>query len=148
MKVLWIKQVSLMFSKQSNKVLNGVMTELNWQCEPLVNGTKNVILQVTYFLHGSMINLFICHITLYREKMTSYEKFISQSYTLEVQIIVWKISAFQCCKWREYGNADNWISKKFKLKWTTVKHFKQWSALRIIQPPPYIFRIIEWDEVR
>ena len=29
MKVLWIKQVSLMFSKQSNKVLNGIMTELN-----------------------------------------------------------------------------------------------------------------------
>ena len=70
-----------MFSKQSNEVLNGVMTELNWQCETLVNGMKNVIMQVTYFLHGSMINLmFICHVTLYREKMTSYQKFISQSY--------------------------------------------------------------------
>ena len=61
-------------------------------------------MQVTYFLHGSMINfLFICHITLYREKMTSYEKF-SHSLTLEVQI-VWKISAFQYCKWK-YENAD------------------------------------------
>ena len=82
----------------------GKVTELNWQCETLVNGMKNVIMQVTYFLRGSMINLlFICHITLYREKMTSYEKF-SHSLTLEVQI-VWTISAFHCCKGK-YGNAD------------------------------------------
>ena len=80
----------------------GKVTELNWQCETLVNGMKNVIMQVTYFFHGTMINLlFICRITSYWEKMTSCEKF---SLTLEVQI-VWRISAFQCCKWK-YGNAD------------------------------------------
>ena len=89
---------SLLFSV-NNK---GKVTELNWQCETLVNGMKNVIMQVTYFFHGSMINLlFICRITSYWEKMTSCEKF---SLTLEVQI-VWRISAFQCCKWK-YGNAD------------------------------------------
>ena len=81
----------------------GKVTELNWQCETLVNGMKNVIMQVTYFLHSSMINLlFICHITLHQEKMISYEKF-SHSLTLEVHIVC-KISAFQCCKWK-YGNA-------------------------------------------
>ena len=80
---------SLLFSVNNT----GKVTELNWQCETLVNGMKNVIMQVIHFLHGSMINLlFICHITLYREKMTSYQKF-SLSLTLEVQI-VWKISAF------------------------------------------------------
>ena len=31
-------------------------------------------MQVTYFLTGLVFNLF-CHITLFREKVTSYEKF-------------------------------------------------------------------------
>ena len=32
---------------------------------------------------------------------------------------------------------NSWISKKFKLKWTILKHFKQWSALRkLFSPPP------------
>ena len=91
---------SLLFSVNNT----GRVTDLNWQCETLVNRMKNAIMQVTYFLHGFMIDLlFICHITLYQEKMTSYEKF-NHSLTLEVQI-VWKIWAFKCCKWK-YGNAD------------------------------------------
>ena len=37
---------------------------------------KNVIVEVTYFFNVPMINLlFYCHITLYREKVTSYKKF-------------------------------------------------------------------------
>ena len=48
---------------------------------------------LTYFLHGSMVNLlFYCHINLYWERVTSYEKF-GQNFTLEVQI-VWKINRF------------------------------------------------------
>ena len=32
---------------------------------------------------------------------------------------------------------NSWISKKFKLKWTILKHFKQCSALRkLFSPPP------------
>ena len=34
---------------------------------------------------------------------------------------------------------NSWISKKFKLKWTVLKHFKQWTALRKLfspLPPP------------
>ena len=48
--------------------------------------------QVTYFLNGSIFNLFFCHIVLHWEKVTSYEKF-SHNITPEVQI-AWKISAF------------------------------------------------------
>ena len=55
------------------------------------NGVKNTIMQLTYFLNGPMFNLlFYCHIILYWEKVTSFEKF-NQNLTLEVQI-VWKIS--------------------------------------------------------
>ena len=53
-----------------------------------LNGVKNAIMQVTYFLNGPIFNLwFNYHIILYWEK--SYEKF-SHNLTLEVQI-VWKI---------------------------------------------------------
>ena len=56
-------------------------------------GVKNAIMQLAYFLNGPMFNLlFYCHIILYWEKVTSFEKF-SQNLTLEVQI-VWKISVF------------------------------------------------------
>ena len=58
-----------------------------------LNGVKNAIIQVTYFLNGPMSHLlFCCHIILYCEKVASYEKF-DHSLTLKVQI-VWKISAF------------------------------------------------------
>ena len=47
-------------------------------------------------VNGPMINLlFHCHIILFLEKVTFYEKF-SHSLTLETQIIR-KILAFQCC---------------------------------------------------
>ena len=32
---------------------------------------------------------------------------------------------------------NSWISKTIKLKWTSLKHFKQWAALRkLFSPPP------------
>ena len=50
-------------------------------------------MQMTYFWNGPMFNLlFYCHIVLYWENVTSYEKF-SNRLTAEVQI-VWNISAF------------------------------------------------------
>ena len=48
---------------------------------------KNAIMQVTYFLNGPLFNLlFYCHIILYWEKVTFYEKF-SHILTLEVQVV-------------------------------------------------------------
>ena len=56
---------------------------------------KNAFMQVTYFLNEPTGNLlFYCHIILYREKVTSKEKF-SRNVTIEVQI-VWKYLVFQC----------------------------------------------------
>ena len=41
-----------------------------------LNEVKNDIMEVTYFLNDPMFKLlFYCHIILYREKLTSYEKF-------------------------------------------------------------------------
>ena len=41
-----------------------------------LSGVKNAIMQVIYLLNGSIFDLlFYCHIILYREKVTSYEKF-------------------------------------------------------------------------
>ena len=57
------------------------MKEQNWES---VTQVKNVIMQVTYFLNDPMVNLlFYCHIILYWEKVTSYEKF---SYNLTPEI--------------------------------------------------------------
>ena len=51
-----------------------------------LNGVKNAIMQVAYFLNVPMFNLlFFYHIVLYLEKVTSYEKF-SHNLNLEVQI--------------------------------------------------------------
>ena len=45
-------------------------------------------------MNGPIVNLlFLCHITLYLEKVISYQKF-SLSFTLKAKI-VWKISVFQ-----------------------------------------------------
>ena len=49
------------------------------------NGVNNVIMQVTCFLNGLMLNMLFCNIVLYLEKVTSYEKF-SKNRTLEVQM--------------------------------------------------------------
>ena len=63
-----------------------------------LNGVKNIIMQVTYFLDGHRLNLlFYYHIILYWEKMSPYEKY-SHNLTPEFQI-VWKILAFWCHRW-------------------------------------------------
>ena len=54
------------------------LTKCDWG--KTLNGVKNALVQVTYFLNGFMFNLlFYCHITLYWEKVTSYEKFNHKS---------------------------------------------------------------------
>ena len=52
---------------------------------------------------------FYCHIFIYKQKVTSWEKF-SPNLTLEAQL-VWKISIFQRY-WRKYRNAQ----KEFNFK--------------------------------
>ena len=73
--------------------------------------------------------LFYCHIVLFWEKVTYYEKF-THNLTFEVQII-WKISALQHYCW-EYRNTEKKLSfEKFQLIWKIVKHFmrsKQWAS--------------------
>ena len=55
-------------------------------------------------LEDTMVNLFFCcHIILYWEKVTSYEKF-NHNLTIEVQIL-WKDLAFQCYWWK-YRNTE------------------------------------------
>ena len=73
---------------------------VNSQSVTKLNGVKNAIMQGTYFLNDSMFNLFYCHICLYWEAVTSYEKF-GHILTLTVPI-VWKISAL----WWKYENAE------------------------------------------
>ena len=42
---------------------------------------------------------------------------------------------------------NSWISKKFKLKWTILKHFQQWSALRkLFIPPPGKSFLRHWNK--
>ena len=61
----------------------GEVKQENWQSVTHVNGMKNAIMQVTYFLNGPMVDLlFYCHIILYWEQVTSYEKF-SHNLTFE-----------------------------------------------------------------
>ena len=63
-----------------------------------LNGVKNAIMQVTYFLNSPMFNLlFYCHVILYWEKVTSYEKF-SHNLILEGQILL--------CLWKKSFLAD------------------------------------------
>ena len=58
----------------------GDVMEYDWQKVTKLNGVKNAIMQVTYFLNGSMFNLlFCCHFVLYWEKVASYEKFNHKS---------------------------------------------------------------------
>ena len=62
----------------------GKVVEENWESVRKLNGVKNAIMQVTYFLIGLMFSLlFYCHNILYWEKVTSYEKF---SYNLTNKI--------------------------------------------------------------
>ena len=58
----------------------GEVMEYNWQSVTKLNGVKNAIMQVTCFLNSPVFNLlFCCHIVLYLEKVTSYEKFNHKS---------------------------------------------------------------------
>ena len=42
---------------------------------------------------------------------------------------------------------NSWITKKFKLKWRILKHFKQWSALRkLFSPPPDKSFLRHWNK--
>ena len=42
---------------------------------------------------------------------------------------------------------NNWISKKIKLKWTILKHFQQWAALRkLLCPPPDKNFLRHWNK--
>ena len=49
---------------------------MNVQSATQMNGMKNVIIQVAYFMNLPILNLlFYCHIILFLEKLTFYEKF-------------------------------------------------------------------------
>ena len=53
----------------------GEVTKWNWQSVTQVNGMKNPIMKMTYFLNGPMVNLLLyCHIIIYWEKVTSHGK--------------------------------------------------------------------------
>ena len=66
----------------------GSVRECNWQRVTKLNGVKNAIMEVTYFLNDLMFNLlYFCLIVSYWEKVTSYEKF---SHNFKI----WKNSAF------------------------------------------------------
>ena len=63
-----------------------------------VNEMENGIMQVTYILNGPMDNLLLyCHIVLYRQRVTSDEKFSNKFSPWKS---VSKISAFQCHCWK------------------------------------------------
>ena len=68
------------------------------------------------------VNLLLyCHIIIYWEEVTFYEKF-SHNLTPEVKII-WKISAIQSYWWIVLIQINRWIFKKFQLKWNISKYF-------------------------
>ena len=82
---------------------------------------KNAIMQVTYFLIGSMVNLlFYWHIILYWEKLASYEKF---SHSL-----FWKPKLSG--RFQRFSTIDGSI-KMLKYIWISVKANKGKSFLRI-----------------
>ena len=77
-----------------------------------MNGMKNAIMQTTYPLNSPMINLlFYCHIILYWEKVTSYDKFSHSVITFEIQI--GKIQHFSAIKGSIEMLKNKWISKNF-----------------------------------
>ena len=48
----------------------------NWESVTQVNGKKNVIMQVTYFLNDSVLNImFYCHVITYWQRVPPLEKF-------------------------------------------------------------------------
>ena len=90
-----------------------------------VNWMRNAIIQVTYFLNKSMINLlFYSHIILFI--FIKWPLKFNHNISLEVQIMG-KISGY----WWKYRNAEKQLT--FHLKWKLLKHFvklNQRAALR------------------
>ena len=84
--------------------------------------------------------LFYCHIILYWEKVTFYEKF---SHNLNLNIT--HISSFQCYKWK-YQHSEKYLNfKKIRLKWKIVKHFtRPKQRAEIIQSPKFRNCIVKW----
>ena len=103
-----------------------------------LNGVKNAIMQVTFFLNGPTVNFsFYCLIILYWEKVNYYKKY-SHNLKPEVQIM-WRFQRFNAI-----DEASKWWKTteflKFQLKWKTRKHFtspKQRVTLRKLFSTPY-----------
>ena len=72
---------------------------------------KNTIMQVTYFSNGPMIRLLIyCHITLYIEKVTSYDQF---SHTAKLKNYSFLVLLMKLSK---YWNLDEFLKISNKMK--------------------------------
>ena len=106
-----------------------------------MNWVKNAIMQVTYFLNSGMSNfLFYCHIILYWQKVTSYEKFShiypwSPTYLENFSFLLLWIEVWKCWKIVKFP--------KISIKRETVKHFtkpKQQATWRTFfsLPPTHI----------
>ena len=93
-------------------------------------------MRVTYFLNGPMVNLlFYCHVFLYWQKMTSYEKF-SHNLAFKVPGKFLRFNTFdesiKILKNSWVSKNFNWnINRKTYYKAQTTSHLKE-----IIQPPP------------
>ena len=104
-----------------------------------LNGVKNVIMEVTYFLNGPMFNLLrYCHLIYYERKwllMTNLATILPLKPKL-----CWKFQRFNAIDGSIKMLINN--SQKFQLKWKIVKHFtrpKQLATWRklLILPPTY-----------
>ena len=76
-----------------------------------VNGIKNAIMQVTYVLSGSAVNLlFYCRIIIYWEKVTSEDKF---SHNLAIKVQIGKFQHFNAIDGSIEMLKSSWIFKNF-----------------------------------
>ena len=109
-----------------------------------VNGMKNVIMQVTYFLNGPMVNLFYCHILqerdFLRESLPRYPWSPNCMDNFRVSLLLMKVSKY----WKivEFPK----ISIKTK-KFKTFYYAKTASRLKeIIQHPPTKQKLCLWNK--
>ena len=99
----------------------GKVTELNWQCETLVNG----MMQVTYcMVLGLICCLFVT--LLYIERKWLLMRDLATVLPSKSKLSG-KFQRFNTVNGSMEMLINSWISKKFKLKWTILKHFKQWA---------------------
>ena len=85
----------------------------------------------TFWMAPCLIFFFFCHIVLYWEKVTSYEKF-SCSLPFKSKLSA-KFQLFNAIDRSMEMLKNSWIFQKFQLKWKIVKHFvrpKQRATLR------------------